>query len=153
MFVVWQTSLEDTHHKALFSACVVWRFFGVGFCVRKRAICSWDPSGMSGQFRLSVPSVPAWRGCRTSQCYTSHSPANALNGTYRHSLHLQAGGLKPRECLISRRWGLESRAEDQPPASTLWAPDAQQHACWHREDIWNWECVCLVPFILTGLMK
>lgn len=34
------------------SSCVVWIFLGVGFCVRKMAICSWDLSGRSGQFRL-----------------------------------------------------------------------------------------------------
>lgn len=50
MFVVLQATLEDIHPKALFSACVIWICFGVGFCIRKQAICSWDLSGMCEQF-------------------------------------------------------------------------------------------------------
>lgn len=154
MFVLWQASLEDIHHKALFSACVVWIFWGVGFCVRKQAICSWDLPGMR-QFRLGFRSLHFQDEEAVGQSVLYISLTSQCTQWYLLSFPLLAGRRTEAQGMPwIRKVGVkESRAEDQPPASTLWAPDTQQHACWHCEDIWNWECVCFVPFLLTGLMR
>lgn len=150
--MVSQASLA-IHCMTLFSACVWTEIIWGGILYYKESY-SFLGSVCNGQIGLGFQSLqlqakeaigqPVPRILLTSPCSEQYL---LLFPT------LQGGELKPRGCLSSRGWGLEPRAEAQPPPSTLWAPGTQQCACWHHEEMWNWGRVCCVPFILTGLIN